>query len=79
MDVSIRITDKFLKTHALFWNFFVQGQRPPDNIYPVLLMQSLNTPGTEVTPGSGKIGKNFQLVQRIHALYPEMVIMGTRT
>jgi hypothetical protein len=37
----------------------MQGKMGPDDVDIVLLFQSLNTPGTEITPGSHIVGENF--------------------
>jgi hypothetical protein len=37
----------------------VQRKMGPDNVDIVLLFQSLNTPGTEIAPGSHVVGEYF--------------------
>jgi hypothetical protein len=70
----MRIADKLLQTHSLFRNFFVQRECPPKNLYPIFSLKPFNTPGTEIAPGSGKIGKHFKTwCSRVHGIHPLLV------
>jgi hypothetical protein len=65
------IADKLLQAHSLFRNFFVQRECPPKDLYPIFSLKPFNTPGTEIAPGSGKIGKYFQKrYHRVHGIHP---------
>jgi hypothetical protein len=61
-DIHVGIIHELLKAHALGGDLLVQRQGTPDNDHIIFLTQGINTPGTEVAPGSDKIGKHFQAV-----------------
>jgi hypothetical protein len=58
--------EQILKELAVFRCFGMQRESSPANAYVIFVLQSFNTPGNEITPGSDIIGKDFQFDWLFH-------------
>jgi hypothetical protein len=57
---------KILKGAALLRCFRVKGKRRPAKVDVEFLLQSFNTPGNEIAPGSDVVGKDLHNVLFVH-------------
>jgi len=60
IEVESPAGKKILQWEAFGRSIGMQGEKDPVNIDVVVLLQSFNTPGTEITPGSNVIAEDFQ-------------------
>ena len=60
LDIQISPGKQFSQGGSFWWGFRVQGKVHAAHVDCIIPLQSLNTPGTEITPGSHVIGEDFQ-------------------
>ena len=59
IEVESPAGKKILQWEAFGRSIGMQGEKDPVNVDVVVLLQSFNTPGTEITPGSDEVREYF--------------------
>ena len=60
LQIDIAAAEQFLERHAFCGGVWMQWEVHPVDMDIEIPLQLFNTPGTEVTPGSDKIGKDIE-------------------
>ena len=58
--IDITAPKEILQASPLFWRFGMKRKMSDLNAQAIICFQFLNTPGTEVAPGSDVVGENFK-------------------
>ena len=66
VQIQAAAGEQFLQRKTFRRSVRMEGKVPPLNLNGVIPLQSLNTPGTEIAPGSNEVREYFQLYSFSH-------------
>ena len=67
VEVKAAAREQIFQEESLLRCVRVQGEINPLHVDVEILFQLFNTPGTEIAPGSDKIGKDLQCDRFVHS------------